>query len=203
MPQLRSYSTTLGSQEPPTRHAIVVQARKPVIWEEGLIEMSDHHWNLPGDLIAQVRSLGLDALTSLTTAEKRTPFQRDILTALHLYSRSGLARDTEERLLYLFAALESILLRDDSESITQNISERLAFSIGADLETRKLIKTNAQRTYGTRSSFFHHGHPVEHEDSLSTFLYHVWLFFMRLITLSTQFKTTSELIESLEERKLA
>ena len=63
-----------------------------------------------------------------------------------------------------FSRAESILLLTESEAITQNIGERLAFLVGSDADSRLRVKKVVAEAYAVRSSFVHHGERVEDFD---------------------------------------
>ena len=55
-----------------------------------------------------------------------------------------------DKLVYILASLESILLKNDSEPIQKNLGERMAFLIGPTVEARKTIIANVVETYARR-----------------------------------------------------
>jgi hypothetical protein len=54
----------------------------------------------------------LGTLSSLLTADTLTDFQKTLLEALLLYSKSSLAKQVSDKLLYILVALESVFLKD-------------------------------------------------------------------------------------------
>jgi len=73
-----------------------------------------------------------EALTNYNTlmvSDSLTTFAEKVLNSILLYSKATTSTDLSDKIIYTFSALESVLLRNDSESITQNLSERMAFFI--------------------------------------------------------------------------
>ena len=76
-------------------------------------------------------------------------------------------RNSADRLLKLFVALETILLKDDKEKVVKNISERASKLISDDLECQREIKKDIIKIYKNRSKFVHHGMPYVHKNDLN------------------------------------
>lgn len=84
-----------------------------------------------------IREQALDALVHTLFEGSPAGFHDEIRSALILYSQSALRTAPIEKLLAILPPLESFLLHNHSESITENIAIRLA------LETRGGCKTSA------------------------------------------------------------
>ena len=130
-------------------------------------------------------------------------FQETIITSLELYSKSSIARDVSERLIYIFAALEYVFLKNNSESIQQNVSERMAIFKGDTIKEKKEIVSNFKTAYSLRSSFVHHGHEIKAIEELKTFMKCVWTVFISLIQDINNFESKELFIEAIEERKFS
>jgi hypothetical protein len=135
--------------------------------------------------------------------ERRTEFQEKLLDALLLYSRSTREKDLAGRLVYMLVAIETILLRDENESIQQNIGERMAFIIGNNLEARRAKIRHLKDAYGLRSKFIHHGETIAEIESVRAFMLDVWTLFTTLLKVSHKYHTKAQLINSLDARRLS
>jgi hypothetical protein len=153
--------------------------------------------------IAKFFQLGLGTIDRLLNSESLSSFCGDVLDALLLYSRAGTSKDVADKLVYMLAALESILLKNSSEPIQQNLGERLAFLIGENVEDRKNIISNVRDVYRLRSAFVHHGTSIDDLKTLEIFMLNVWVAVIRLISVTDHFKTKNDFISSLDDRKLA
>ena len=148
-------------------------------------------------------SYGFNNVSELLALERRSNFQEALLDAILLYSRSTREKDLAGRLVYLFSAIESILLRNNTETIQQNVGERMAFIVANTMEKRRAVIRNLKAVYGLRSRFVHHGHTIDELDTLRTFMLDAWVLFLELAKSSHRFETKDQFIDHLEAMKLA
>jgi hypothetical protein len=155
---------------------------------------------------AREMSPGLfEALHRLASSREATEFRRELYGALQLYSRQSIAGEPSHKIVFVVAAIESLLLKDSSEPIQKNLGERMAFLIGISVEGRRKIIGNVDAFYRIRSALIHHGHDVSSEDMavIDEFFFNVWLTLTHLLTDVDQYKTKQELLGVLEDRKLS
>ncbi|SRR5713101_1504420 len=145
----------------------------------------------------------LEQLNRLATEGAKTGYQEALLDALLLYSRSSIVSDPADKIVYLFAALESLLLRNDNEPITKNLGERMAFMIGKDVASRKAIVANTSDTYQLRSAFVHHGNSVGDLETLRVLTLNAWTCFYNALSWQDRIQDKEQRITALEDRKLA
>jgi hypothetical protein len=88
-------------------------------------------------------------------SDTSTDFCQALYDELILYSRQTIAVEVSDKLVFTLSALESMLLRDNSEPIQKNIGERMAFLIGQTAQERKGIVKNIDEIYRIRSAFVH------------------------------------------------
>lgn len=162
------------------------------------------HWHLSDDEIRDYTvKFGFDEVNQLLATKTKTRFQETLLDALLLYSRSTREKDLAGRFVYIFAAMESVLLRNDTEPVQQNVGERMAFLIVGDVEKRKAIISNLKSAYALRSKFVHHGHTIGERDTVWRFMVDAWALFTTLAKGSQRFETREELIEAIEHKRLS
>ena len=118
-------------------------------------------------------------------------------------SRSALQHDTEARLLYLFAALESLLLMDRGDHPTSAVSERLAFFMKNDSKERRRIVRLVKDVYNTRSMFVHHGEkiPEDKMKNVRDFCVFAWSFFLLALGKCRDWKDKGEFLHFIDEKK--
>lgn len=199
-----SYSAPVGRQHVDDYTYLVVEGRKIVAYNSGLVDRSRTEWNLTNeDLATFAPELGV--LGMLLTREKLTDFQEALLDALILYSRSSLAKQVSDKLVYMLIALESAFLKDSSELIQDAISLRMAYMQDVPVEKRRAIISNVKAVYKLRSSFIHHGQNIGVDDTrvLSEFMLNAMLSLMALIPLAATEITRDEFFNQLEERRLS
>jgi hypothetical protein len=202
-PLMRSYCTLLGDENLRINTELGVTGGKISNICSGVDdERNQKDWLITHAHLQQFPNL-LPLLSEISDeSEVKSDFQTKLLEALLLYSRNSVAREVADKLVYILASLESMLLRNDSEPIQKNIGERMAFLIGPTVEARKAIIANVLETYARRSSFVHHGQGIDATDTLAIFMLNTWTCFYRMLELSSQFETKDALIQSLEDRKL-
>jgi len=199
-PRQLSYCVPLGSHQRQGHHYLTVKDGKIVGESRGVTPRGTDPWVIDDGLLREFQSSGLTAIGSLFAKEEKTDLEAAVLDALFLYSKAPLVPDTAEKLLYIFAALESVLLLNSTEAITQNIGERLAFLVGRDAESRLRVKKVVSDAYAVRSSFVHHGKRTEEFD-LQELLMAAWNGLHAMVGNAERFKTKEELLNTMERHK--
>jgi hypothetical protein len=82
---------------------------------------------------------GLARVDSLLRSGTTTDLQADVLRAMSLYSGGMVFSTIEHRLLHALVAVESLLLKDDSESIVASLAPRMAHISGETVPERRGI----------------------------------------------------------------
>lgn len=135
----------------------------------------------------------------------KTDFERAALRSLLLYSRATRHRNLSEKLLHVFAALESLLLRSESEPIAVMMGDRLAFAVGRNVNQRRDIVKSVRDVYSLRSKFVHHGieDPPDSEllARLEAFLATVGQLFFELGGFLKSMSTKADFLDALDARK--
>jgi hypothetical protein len=195
-----SYCVPLGSHQRQGHHYLTVKSGRIVGESRGVLLRGTDPWVIDDVLLREFQSSGLTAIGSLFAKEEKTQLETAVLDALFLYSKASLVPETAEKLLYIFAALESILLLNETEAITQNIGERLGFLVGGDADSRIRVKKMVAEAYAVRSSFVHHGRRIEEFD-LQELLMAAWNGLHAMVGNAERFKTKDELLNTMERHK--
>jgi hypothetical protein len=202
--EVTSYCALLGRE--------IVEGIKSLEMENGRVRRTSSravgkpvlHWHLSDDDVRRyAEGLGFDQVNKLLASKDRTKFQDTLLDDLLLYSRSTQEKDLAGKLVYTLVAMESVLLRNDTEPIQQNVGERMAFINANTVEERQRIIRDLKAAYALRSRFVHHGHTIEERETIWRFMINAWALFTTLAKASQRFKTKEELIDQLEELKLS
>jgi hypothetical protein len=166
-----------------------------------------HPWRIDEPLMRKMRDAGFNTLASLLTkpANDKTELQKDFIKALAIYSKSCIAQNLTDKLLYAVLTLESVLLKDQSESLQKHIGERMAFMTGRSLEERIAIIDNYKKAYALRSLAVHHGRQVEKEnlEVLEQFIPSTWFTLKWIVSRLDQFNTKQEMIEHIDDIKFS
>jgi Apea-like HEPN len=198
-----------------TSHCVPVgkentQQTTEFFFEEGEIRGSNRAWVDHGPIDWSVDDARgampglLELLQKLAADPDGTEFRKLLYHALQLHSRHSIAIEIPNKLVFVIASIESLLLKDSNEPIQKNLAERMAFIIGQDLPQRKEIVNNVEAFYRVRSGLFHHGENVQSGDLevIDKFFRNVWTCFSSLLNSIDSIKTKNALIARLEDRKL-
>jgi hypothetical protein len=180
---------------------LFLQGTSIVNYHQGALD-SGVPWALSNSYLAGFPGL-LDRLQALSAATDKTSFRQNLYDALLMYSRNSVAIEPADKLVYILVALESMLLRGENEPLAKNVGERLAFLVGESKEKRIAVKENAVEIYTHRSGFVHHGRSIKDLDVLATFMLNAWTCFNVLLVNMDRYQTKDQLIDALEDRKMA
>lgn len=203
-PRVRSGCVPMGRAVIEKRYVLVIRDGEFLGASDAFADMqSTASWMLDRRMIAQDLPY-LTRLGALLDAKSPTDFERDVLRAVLLYSRAALSREVSEKLVYLFAAAESLLLRSESEPVQSAVSERIAFVIGRDAADRAQTASLVKTVYGLRSRFVHHGRDADKPTDLTAvkqLLFSIWHFFYHVVWSTKQFASKNDFLDALERRK--
>jgi hypothetical protein len=204
-PSISSHCTILGKQNLQSIKFYRIEGGLLVGSSETIIDRGSPYWQIDDTFVAAMKRDGLDKLSSILLSEKPTEFQTLIVDTLQTYSRAGLAKTYSDKLVYLLVTLETLLLRDNSESIQQNVGERLAFALEKRPDDRKRIVKNFKDIYGMRSDFVHHGNDVDTDqvNSLCEFMMNSWRFLKLVISNADNFQSKGQMINAIENIKFS
>jgi len=205
LPEVTSYCALRGRENVQTVKHLRMAGGRVDKWVEAIHAKPVLNLHLSDDDIRKYSEyFGFDSVNRLLALKNRTSLQERLLEALLLYSRSTLAKDLADRLVYMFTAMESMLLRGPSENIQQNVGERIAFLIADTRAERKKVVENFRHTYALRSKFVHHGHStISQLETLREFMTNAWELFTHLAKDSDRFSTKEQLMDHLEDMKFS
>ena len=114
-------------------------------------------WNINEDVIDIISKGVFQKAHELLLIDSHNDFQAKLLNAIIIYSKNTISTEIYDKILYILVALESMLLKNDSEPIQQNIGMRLAYLIANTLDSRKDVIKTVKDIYAIRSKYIHHG----------------------------------------------
>jgi hypothetical protein len=158
-------------------------------------------WVIAPKDVSQVQKMCWGFANTLLDS-KRNDFQNQLLGALIHYSKSVLKPEPTERLMYIFAALESVLV-NKNEAIAQNLSERLAIINCSNPQKRRATAKLVKRVYGLRSKFVHAAHPVQSVEQLEEFFLDAGNFFLFAMENHSLWKTKTEFLDFVDSYKFS
>lgn len=204
-PSISSLCTILGKQYLQTTSFCRVKNGRIVGSTKSIIDKGSIHWQINNNLLEIVKRSGLDKLNSLLVSENPSELITLVIDTLQIYSRAALAKTYSDKVVYLLVTLETLLLKDGSEAVQQNIGERLAFALEIETEKRKRIVKNFKDIYSMRSNFVHHGNDVDinQVDALKEFMMNTWRFLHHVIINANNFQTKLQMINAIENIKFS
>jgi hypothetical protein len=134
-----------------------------IIEEPG--RFSEHHssiiydaqpWRISRAEFAEMQRGLLPTIAKLVPSQGISEFALRVRSSILTYSRGMTFPDMSDRLVYSLSALESLFLRNTSEIIQQNLSERIAFVTVKGVDERLRVVANCKKIYGARSQYIHH-----------------------------------------------
>ena len=203
VPEAKCYWTLLGSEKVEAFTYFILQGSDLKNGATGYYRYRNTVWMLSKALLVDLQSRGLDAASALLRESKRNDFQDHVVDALLLYSRAALQDGLTEKLLYILVALESLLLRNETEPIGQNLAERLAVVVGGNVDERKAIIGTTKEAYGLRSQFVHHGVEIDDLKVMDEFMLYAFLFFTKTLKAVDLFQTKIAFLDALEAKRLS
>ncbi|MFC1611116.1 hypothetical protein ACFL6C_09160 [Myxococcota bacterium] len=202
IPTQTCFCTPLGMRPIPKQTLLVAPAGGQA-WgpHEGFAAAPPHSWNLSSDSLGQFWAAGLGRLSSLLGAEASSEFEKAVLDACLLFSRACLVPDLHERLVYQFAAIESLVLEGESDPIIVKVADSMAFVLGRNVEERRGVARTVRETYRLRSAFVHHGYELSDHTKVVEFSGLAWRFMLVLVSTSAEHETRRAFLEALETKK--
>lgn len=152
---------------------------------------------IDNEKISLFKNCGFEILSDILAREDRNrkEFQQRLLSSLKWYSNSSLMKNPSDKLVYIFVALESLLLRGKDEPIQNIMGDTMAFLISSNRDERLSIVKNLKDAYSLRSKFVHHGKPIKDFKDLETlkeFMKNAWMFFSFLIQNAERFENIDQ-----------
>lgn len=201
-PEIVSGAYEYGEKMISTQTYFVAKPDLSVSREVSTILDRSLRWTVDQPQIDMLKSAEFAAVHELLAQPSLNDFQRKLLDALVIYSKNTLRRELYDRLLYILVALESLLLKNESEPIQQNIADRIAFAIAKTAPERTSVVQTVKSIYGIRSRYLHHGAAgAENLELVREFMGLVWRMFFSLIQNAHRFKTTQQCVDALDSIK--
>lgn len=201
--RIQSHCTLLGQERVERKYEFEVTKGKLLGPSESIDVRTSLAWQISLDDVRWMKESGLKEFEALLTDPAPSQFTDVLLESVLLHSRGSIERGLTEKLVYAVVALEALFVRNESEPIQSNVSERLAFVVGKDVPSRKRVIRTAKDAYGLRSKFLHHGQQVADVEVMNEFFHYLWHCLLLLARKRGAWKTKEEMLNALEDRKLS
>lgn len=203
-PDIKSSARPKGIEHIDLFTVIALDEGRSFQMKTGLLDQaSSGFWRIDDAVIASMKAQGIDKLSDIYQKKNPTGLEQAILQMAFLYSKAAFTADPMEKLVNVLAALESTLLKSESEPIQQNLAERMAILSARDLESRKAIIRNVKSVYGLRSRYLHHGHTTAELEQLLEFFFNVRILLQSLLLNAARFSTKEALLNAIDDQKLS
>jgi hypothetical protein len=202
VPDVKCTSKIKGAENMETAIALIKKVdHKWDLMQQNLDTASSRSLVIDSAWLAKARSVGLDTLSELYQKTKPNEFERVVLNMASLYARAAFTNRPLEKLVYCLSAIESTLLKSESEPIQQNIGERMALFTRNEINERKEVVRNLKAVYSLRSRYLHHGHSATELEELKGFYMNTWILFVQLLSSVDNFKTKEEFLAFVDDIK--
>ena len=158
---------------------------------------------LSDELRDSLLDAGLSEVRDILGRASRTDFEEALVTSIVTFGRAALTPDLREKMIWYCAGLESILLRDSSEPILHNLSERLAMFAYDTVQKREEALRDVKEAYSLRSRFVHHGAEIDEGEVVNRFAHHGHRVFCRMAKNVHRFSRKVEFVEHIDRLKLS
>jgi hypothetical protein len=161
-------------------------------------------WSISRAELQMMKNEQLEAVAGLVPNEGISNFALALRSSILTYSKGMTFPDMSDRLVYSLSALESLVLKDTNEGISQNLSERIAFLTVPSVEDRLRVVASCKAVYAARSDYVHHRRksPVSEEDLELFFLMAHRALKVALANVP-RFKTRTEFIDGIDRMKFS
>ncbi|MCR6501528.1 HEPN domain-containing protein [Shinella sp. CPCC 101442] len=147
--------TPLGALSVPKSH-VLVESPDGISYSSGVAVEDVDYWRISNTDVSEMSQEGLAAVGALLDADNLNDFKQSVRSSILAFSRAITFAELSDRLVFAFSAIESLMLKNSSEAIQQNVAERVAFLIANTPAERKSIVDNFKKSYNMRSQYIHH-----------------------------------------------
>jgi hypothetical protein len=153
--------------------------------------------------IDRMSEIGVFGLSEILKKQQPNQFEESLLRAVHWFSSALVQDEIENGFLYLIIALETLLIKGVNSTISNYVAESAALILSDKLEYRKEIKKIVKGYYGIRSAVSHGGKKSVSKGDYYNLINIVGTIVMILVKKRDEFESESDLIDWIEEMKLA
>jgi hypothetical protein len=205
VPQARSYLTLIGGENIEQRTHFTTSENTISTYSEGIVEdYVQFNYGLDQQRIQELLT-GFRHFDRLYSLDEPNDLQERVRTVLEIFGRGTLYRSISEKLIHITIALESLLLRNDSEPIQDNLGWRMAYAHQMSADDRLAKLSDVRAAYSLRSKFLHHGMNVRPEtddlEVLSKFMRHAWTFLFEMPRFAFSFESREAFLDMLDRRR--
>jgi hypothetical protein len=159
-------------------------------------------WRIGHDSLAMMKSFGMEKFSALLKEKKATSFQKDLMHALQLYGKSSTLKEPADKLTYILAPLEALLIADRTQNV-DDLADRLVMFVDKKASGRKEALLVVRKIYDRRLSFVHSEHTKQDLQLLEKFMVIAWTFFINVIGNANTCRSRLDFISGIDHAKLS
>lgn len=197
VPEIPCYFGIMGHTHIPEHYSFVFEGEFPNV-EEGIAEKREHRWNINACDVLELERLGLTMASNLIVSSNLTEFQDLVLSSMSFFARSVTSGGFQDRVVYALVSIETMLLRDQTESIQSSVGLRLAFLTESSPKERREVRELIGKAYKIRSQYIHHGKRTEDWELLSDLQHSVWTGIREALLLANEYKTQKDFLDHID-----
>ncbi|MBU1299515.1 MAG: hypothetical protein KKF20_02915 [Bacteroidetes bacterium] len=201
-PENTAYFGRMGWTNVPIDYIFVFEDRFPNI-TEAVDEYKELRFPLNVKDVAMFKSLGLERASNLIAKDKLTELEDLLFNSMFLFSRSVVAPDFQDKLVYCLVAVETLLLKNETEPIQSSVGLRLAFLAAQSVDKRRKVMKLIRDAYKLRSSYIHHGSVHEDLETLRSLRIVTWESIRNVLFMTDKYSTQKDLLDFIEEKCLS
>lgn len=186
----------------PKTHVIVGDLDSDASYSSSLVTNSGEHiWLISRTDYVELSKGEWSAVAGLLDNNSLNDFGKTVRSSILAFSRALTFPELADRLIFVMSAVEGLLLRDQNESIQQNVGERMAFSIASEPEKRRAIVANLREAYRMRSQYIHHRLSTTDISIIDVAFWNIRAMLSQAVANLNRFQNKSQFIEAIERRK--
>jgi len=171
-------------------------------WQDGIRDQGRYVWWRMSSIEAEAHfNAGLASAGELIADDGLDDFAHRLRSSCLTYARGLATADLNDRIVQTLSALEALLLKDSSESIQQNLGERMAFLIAKEPEKRLEVVRILKDAYRMRSQYVHHLVPTADAQALEEFVFAAHMTFRTALRNLGKVSSQRSFVEALDRMK--
>jgi hypothetical protein len=201
-PFIVSKSVPLGQETENGFQYFMTQKGRITFASSGIKTTPHDEWRISNEFLEVMRSFGMEKFSALLKVSKATGFQRDLLRALQLYGRSSTLKDPADKLTYILAPLEALLIADRTQNV-DDLADRLVMFVDKEAAGRKEALRTIRNVYERRLSFVHSEHTKQDLQLLEKFMVIAWTFFINVIGNANTYESRLDFIKGIDNAQFS
>lgn len=197
----RALYAPFGTAVHPQSHTISISEDDSFSYSNSSLDKGGHLWRLRRDKFQLMLDDNFNIVFKIAVDGPNNDFEEHVWKSICAFSKSFTPVDIHDRLAFRVSALESMLLKNNSEPIGTMVGERMAFLLSNEPKSRQEIVKNFKNIYKMRSDYVHHRKTRNELQEMEYFALLAWRTMQTLLQNIGQFSKKQYFFEALEEMR--